>query len=171
MYFCVPDDFSIAGGSGIVVTRLGFKGLFSIGGRIEETGRLRYIDGCTDTLLIAPPLLGDPCLNALYFPPNIIQTPHTHPSVRVGIVAKGKGDCLVKYPGFEEPERYLLTEGKAFFIAPETVHSFNSHDDGMVVIAYHPDSDFGATHENHPMVNRTFVGEVSAKHLDEIKTK
>jgi hypothetical protein len=25
------------------------------------------------------------------------------------------------------------------------------------VIAYHPDSDFGPTHENHPMVNRTIV--------------
>lgn len=164
MYFCVPGDFSIAGGAGIVVTRIGFKGLFSIGGEIEETGRLRYIDGCTDTLLIAPPLLGDPCLNALYFPPHIRQTPHTHPSVRVGVVARGAGECLLA------DQKIPLRAGQAFVIAPETLHSFNTGDSEMVVVAYHPDSDFGATHENHPMINKTIVKGVSAARLAEIQT-
>ena len=27
----------------------------------------------------------------------------------------------------------------------------------MDVVAYHPDSDFGPTHEEHPMVNRTRI--------------
>jgi len=27
---------------------------FHLGGPVEETGRLRYIDGCTDSLLIRP---------------------------------------------------------------------------------------------------------------------
>lgn len=171
MYFCVPDEMTIEGGAGIIVTRLDYQGMFTIGGAIEAKGRLRYIDGCTDTLLIAPPQLGDPCLNALYFPPNINQTPHTHPSVRVGIVAKGRGECLAQFVGFDEPERYRLEEGKAFIIAPDALHSFNTYDDEMVVIAYHPDSDFGATHENHPMVNRTMVEGVSAAQLTEIRTK
>lgn len=83
MYFCVPGQFVIANGAGVIITRLNYTGIFALGGQIETTGRLRYIDGCTDTLLIAPPILGDPCLNALYFPKNIRQTPHTHPSVRV----------------------------------------------------------------------------------------
>ncbi len=165
MFFCVPDDFQIKGGAGIVVTRLGFKGMFGIGGAIEARGRLCYIDGCTDTLLVPPLLKGDPCLNALYFPPGIRQTPHTHPSVRAGIVAKGAGECVMPHKTFP------LQAGKAFVIAPEALHSFNTSDEEMVVIAYHPDSDFGATHEDHPMINRTFVDAVSAKHLKEIRTR
>lgn len=165
MFFCVPDNFIIEGGEGIVITRLGYKGMFSIGGQIEEKGRLRYIDGCRDSLLIPPILKGDPCLNALYFPMNITQTPHTHPSVRVGMVAKGRGECVTNDGVFQ------LEEGLAFIIPPETLHSFNTYDDEMVVIAYHPDSDFGATHEEHPMINRTIVEGVSAAKIEEIRTK
>lgn len=165
MFFCVPDEFSIEGGAGIVITRIDYQGIFSIGGKIEAEGRLRYIDGCRDTLLIPPLLKGDPCLNALYFPRSIKQTPHTHPSVRVGIVAQGNGECVTP------EEVFSLTEGLAFIISPETEHSFNTYDNEMIVIAYHPDSDFGATHEDHPMVNRTMVAGVSAAMIDEIRTK
>lgn len=165
MFFCVPDSFMIEGGEGIIITRIGFKGMFSIGGQIEETGRLRYIDGCRDSLLIPPILKGAPCLNALYFPPNITQTPHTHPSVRVGMVAKGRGECVTIERVFP------LEKGSAFIIPPEALHSFNTYDDEMVVIAYHPDSDFGATHEEHPMINRTIIDGVSAAKLDNIRTK
>lgn len=165
MFFCVPDNFMVEGGEGIIITRIGYKGMFSLGGQIEETGRLRYIDGCRDSLLIPPILKGDPCLNALYFPNNISQTPHTHPSVRVGMVAKGSGECVTT------DEVFPLEAGQAFIIPPETLHSFNTYDNEMVVIAYHPDSDFGATHEEHPMINRTMVAGVSAAKLDNIRTK
>jgi mannose-6-phosphate isomerase-like protein (cupin superfamily) len=165
MYFCVPDAFLIEGGEGIIVTRNDYKGMFGIGGAIEENGRLRYIDGCRDTLLIPPLLKGDPCLNALYFPPKITQTSHTHPSVRVGIVAKGSGECVTPRGKFS------LRAGSAFVIAPEALHSFNTYDQEMIVIAYHPDSDFGATHEDHPMINRTIVEGVSAAVLEDIRTK
>lgn len=165
MFFCVPNAFLIEGGEGIVITRIGFKGMFSIGGQLEENGRLRYIDGCRDTLLIPPILKGDPCLNALYFPKKVTQTPHTHPSVRVGMVAKGRGECVT-------PEGvFPLIAGQAFIIPPEGLHKFNTYDEEMVVIAYHPDSDFGATHDNHPMVNLTMVAGVSAAKIDEIRTK
>lgn len=165
MFFCVPNDFTIEGGEGIIITRIGYGGMFGIGGQIEENGRLRYIDGCRDTLLIPPLLKGDPCLNALYFPKKITQTPHTHPSVRVGIVAAGNGECVTPDGVFP------LKAGQAFIIPPDGLHSFNTYEDEMVVIAYHPDSDFGATHDDHPMVNLTMVAGVSAAKIDEIRTK
>lgn len=165
MFFCVPNSFLIEGGEGIVISRISYKGMFSIGGQIEEAGRLRYIDGCRDSLLIPPILKGDPCLNALYFPKSITQTPHTHPSVRVGMVAKGRGECVTNDGVFP------LEAGKVFIIPPEVLHSFNTYDDEMVVIAYHPDSDFGATHEEHPMINRTIVDGVSAANIEKIRTK
>lgn len=165
MFFSVPNTYLIEGGEGIVISRIGYRGMFYIGGQIEENGRLRYIDGCRDTLLIPPILKGDPCLNALYFPQKITQTLHTHPSVRVGMVAKGRGECVT-------PEGvFPLIAGQAFIIPPEGLHSFNTYDEEMVVIAYHPDSNFGATHEDHPMLNRTIVEGVSAAKIDEIRTK
>jgi hypothetical protein len=164
MYFCVPGEFQLSGGAGVIMTRHGFQGIFSLGGPIEENGRLRYIDGCRDSLLIPPLIKGDPCLNALYFPENIVQTQHTHPSVRAGVVACGRGECLTPDGVFP------LSAGTAFVISPEALHSFNTCTDPMVVIAYHPDSDFGATHDDHPMVNLTMVNGVSAAKIDEIRT-
>lgn len=135
----------------VVSQRLGYKGFYAMGGPIENKGRLRYIDGCSDTLLCAPPLLGDPCLNLLHFPPQIDQTAHTHPSTRAGIVAKGEGICVA---GEKE---IPLTAGLLFYIARNTIHKFRTTAQTMDVIAYHPDSDWGPTHEQHPMVNRTWV--------------
>ncbi len=140
------------GAVGLLVQRLGFRGLGGCGGPIEERGRLRYIDGCSDTVLSCPPLLGDPCLNHLHFPPEIDQTEHTHPSVRIGIVARGRGDCIT--PIGTTP----LVPGLIFVIPKDGLHRFRTGpDSSMDVIAYHPDSDWGPTHESHPMVNRTWV--------------
>jgi quercetin dioxygenase-like cupin family protein len=166
MYFCLPGKGTVYGSSsGIVIARHGYRGLFQIGGPVEEKGRLKYIDGCTDSLLVPPVMLGDPCVNLLYFPTGIHQTQHTHPSMRVGIVASGSGICVT--PAGVIP----LLPGKAFVIHAEGLHSFTTHDQPMRVIAYHPDSDFGPTDENHPMINRTIVDGVSASALDEIRTK
>jgi hypothetical protein len=83
MYFAVPGSCSVGGpGRGVVMSRLGFSGTFMLGGPIEPQGRLRYIDGCTDSLLVGPPVLGDPCLNHLHIPAGTRQTQHTHPSLR-----------------------------------------------------------------------------------------
>ncbi|MBL7998327.1 MAG: cupin domain-containing protein, partial [Candidatus Kapabacteria bacterium] len=84
----------ILSGKGIAIERLGYSGQFMLGGPIEQKGRLKYIDGCTDSLLIPPVKYGDPCLNALYFPAGIDQTAHTHPSMRVGMIVSGKGECV-----------------------------------------------------------------------------
>ena len=147
-YFSVNGTFisqEVIGSKFILIEVLHTKGIYpetqyramnTFGGSIEEVGRLKYIDGCTDSLLIPPVKMGDPCLNHLHFPKNITQTGHTHPSHRIGIVS----------------------------------------DSHMDVIAFHPDSDFGATDIVHPMINRTIVqndeGEfVSAGSIETIRTQ
>ncbi len=166
MYFSVQGEGGIEGGGrGIVVSRLGYRGFFQIGGPIEDTGRLKYIDGCTDSLLIPPVLMGDPCFNLLYFPPNIKQTQHTHPSIRVGMVVRGTGRCIT-------PEGVTpLFPGQVFVIQAGGDHCFHTDKSSMAVVAYHPDSDYGPTHENHPMINRTIVDGLSAARLAHIRTK
>jgi hypothetical protein len=193
MYGSVSGDWSInpfALGKAIVIRvfheralypRTKFRAVDMVGGPIEEEGRLKYIDGCTDSLLIPPVKMGDPCLNHLHFPSGIDQTPHTHPSHRIGIVAKGHGECVTPFGNLP------LTEGMIFVIKewdgssydtgkdgnmhPTGTHKFKTFDEAMDVIAFHPDSDFGATDVDHPMINRTIVDGVSANSIDEIRTK
>lgn len=152
MYASLPGVAKVRGdGRGFVVSRLGFHGLFALGGPAEETGRLRYIDGCTDSLLLAPVMRGDPCLNLLHIPPDTRQSSHTHPSIRVGVIADGTGTCVTP------TARHLLAPGMLFFIPPHAEHAFHTADQALRVIAWHPDSDCGPTHEDHPMINRTLL--------------
>ena len=139
------------GGAGLVVSRRGYRGMFQLGGPIEKTGRLRYIDGCTDSLLVGPVVRGDPCLNHLHIPPKTRQTAHTHPSLRVGMIVRGLGSCVT--PDAEYP----LEPGLVFVIEPNQLHSFVTEAHPLDVVVYHPDSDTGPTHEDHPMVNRTII--------------
>ncbi|MER2601137.1 MAG: cupin domain-containing protein, partial [Candidatus Competibacter phosphatis] len=76
MFFALPDPGSVRGGAGLVISLSGYRGLRQIGGPLETVGRLRYIDGCSDTLLICPPRVGEPCLNHLHIPLHTDQTPH-----------------------------------------------------------------------------------------------
>jgi hypothetical protein len=166
MYFSVSGEALVRGsGLGITMSRWGYDGFFQIGGPSEKKGRLKYIDGCTDSLLLSPIMLGDPCLNLLHFPRHISQTSHTHPSMRVGIVVEGNGVCIT--PEGELP----LYPGAIFIIADDALHAFRTTESEMTVIAYHPDSDFGPTHEHHPMISRTIVNGVSASQIAEIRTK
>ena len=152
MYFAVPGAMRVAGhGTGMVVSMTGVRALFQIGGPVEAKGRLRYIDGCSDTLLIAPPLRGDPCLNLLHIPPGTNQTAHTHPSLRVGIVVDGAGSC--RTPEGDTP----LTPGLVFAIPTGRRHSFHTDRRSLRIVAWHPDSDCGPTDDDHPMLNRTVV--------------
>jgi mannose-6-phosphate isomerase-like protein (cupin superfamily) len=170
MFACVPGDTGVSGGKGIVVSREGWDGVFHLGGKIERRGRLKYIDGCTDSLLVPPVMMGDPCLNLLYFPPDIDQTAHTHPSDRIGMIMSGRGLCHAWNDGVEE--KIELRAGLIFCIHTDGVHKFSTpFGDEMRVLAYHPDSDFGPTHQTHPMINRTIVDGVSASLLPSIQTK
>ncbi|THB85441.1 cupin domain-containing protein [Pantoea allii] len=166
MYFSSPGETTIHGdGRGMVVSRMDSYGFFNIGGPVEAQGRLKYIDGCTDSLLISPVAMGDSCLNLLYFPPGVNQTQHTHPSIRAGIVIRGEGECIT-------PEgNTALLPGVVFVIPPEATHGFHTYESDMSIIAFHPDSDFGPTDESHPMINRTIVNGVPANAIDSIRTK
>lgn len=166
MYFCLPGSGTLLGeGRGIAIARLDYQGVFSVGGPIESTGRLLYIDGARDTLLIPPVMRGDPCLNALYFPGGINQTQHSHPSLRAGMIISGQGECVTA------DEVIPLEPGQAFVIPANELHSFRTTDSPMVVVAYHPDSDCGPTHEQHPMLTKTIVDGVSAAELEGIRTR
>lgn len=156
-WFCAPGEARIHGPGRVeVISRLQQQGLFTLGGAIEPWGRLQYIDGCTDTVLSPPVKLGSACYNALYFPPHTRQTQHTHPSLRAGLVIAGRGVCKTPYG------EHALEPGKIFFLPPETWHAFHTGDGpqrgraALTVLAFHPDSDFGPTDEDHPMLNRTY---------------
>lgn len=168
----VGDFFSVIGpatvcgfGRGMASSSPNYRGFNVFGGPIDPVGRLRYIDGCSDTLLVPPVRKGDPCLNHLHFPVGIRQTPHTHPSVRTGFVYAGLGECIVP-----DGPPIPLRPGCVFIIATDALHSFNTYDHTMDVIAFHPDSDTGMTDDDHPMVNRTIVDGVSASRIDAIRT-
>lgn len=134
----------------IIILVKNLKPINTIGGPIEKKGRLNYINGCSDTLLISPTKLGEPCLNHLHFPKNIAQSMHYHPSFRFGIVASGTGVSV------SEQGEIKLSPGDVFFIPENVNHKFNTTSNFLNVIAFHPDSDWGPTDEVHPMKNRTW---------------
>ena len=145
------DEISYTGKI-VLITRIGFKGQNIIGDKLESTGRLCYIDGCSDTLLVYPPRLGDPTLNALYFPPNIQQSYHIHPSIRLGFVVSGSG-----YACLSDGKKIKLKPETLFCIEEKENHRFITEKEPMVVIAFHPDGDWGPTDHNHTMLNRTYI--------------
>lgn len=151
MWFAVGDAGLRARGGAAIAIRVAERGVDTFGGPLEDHGRLRYIDGCTDTLLVAPPRLGAPCLNHLHIPAHTDQTLHTHASVRIGAIARGRGVCR----GARE---HALEPGMAWFIPANLRHAFRTTHASLDVVAWHPDSDVGPTDDDHPMINRTYSG-------------
>ncbi|WP_051300337.1 cupin domain-containing protein [Methylobacter luteus] len=162
--FSFDQGATLKGGTGFLIELQGNSPLHLIGGPVEKWGRLKYIDGCTDTLLLPPSRLGEPCLNALYFPAGVTQTIHTHPSVRIGAVINGHGMCRTP------SGNYSLRPGMLFVIPPNALHGFVTTTSAMTIVAYHPDSDSGPRDDDHPMINRTMVNGTSAKYLEAIRT-
>lgn len=191
MYFSSVGNFTFEEGSKFkmilieVLSKKGkypetnFSSYFHIG-KVEEEGRLGYIDGCTDSLLIPPVKMGDPCLNHLHFPPRINQTQHTHPSHRIGIISKGHGTCITPFGNLDLKKGMIFVikewDGKSYSQGLDGKsyangqHSFETYNENMDVIAFHPDSDYGSTDIHHPMINRTIVGGVSASKITDIQT-
>jgi hypothetical protein len=154
-FFSFPGEVQIeTPGLVVAIEKHGFRGV-PMAGRIEERGRLSYIDGCSDTILVSPPRRGDPVFNHLHFPRGVDQTQHTHPSIRLGVVARGHG--IAYQEGAWEHE---LSEGSIFLLHAHELHSFRTTESAkqMDVIAFHPDSDWGPTDGVHPMLNRTYIG-------------
>lgn len=158
--FMCSGAATIEGAEGIVITQhVGEEMPDVVTGKLEHKGRLRYIDRCSDSLIISPRVMGQPCLNLLYFPPDVFQTAHTHPSDRVGMILSGSGRCHTENGIIE------LEAGMLFRILANGVHNFETTGEEMRVLAYHPDSDFGPTDKVHPMINRTIIDGVSASDL------
>jgi len=158
-YFAIKGGPEVSlNGVGRLIVFLSFSdGMTVLGEAIETSGRLQYIDGCTDSLLIAPLKFGEPCLNVLYFPKDTNQSFHTHPSLRFGCVASGSGvACIgnVLLP---------LEVGDAFHLPAGELHRFKTTDTEMVIIAYHPDSQYGPKDEDHPMIISTQVQPLIAR--------
>lgn len=170
-YFTIPNinGAILKGGHRIILwVKIGYNSFLKFGKWESDKGRLKYIDGCTDSVLINPIKKGDPCLNTLYMPEGVNQTMHTHPSLRSGFIIKGGAKC-------ETPEGVFDLKSNDIFILKKDAHHKFRSDFGenilMKLIAYHPDSDFGAEDEIHPMINRTIVNGVSASNIEEIRTK
>jgi hypothetical protein len=190
-YFSVHGSFNLTGEFKAVAIEVNvnageykktnYTALTHIGGVVEKTGRLKYIDGCTDSLLIPPVKKGNPCLNHLHFPKNTTQTPHTHPTHRIGIVIRGVGECVTPFGNLPLDEGCVFVikeyDGKEVAVGIDGItyeagtHKFDTTFSNLDVIAFHPDSDFGPEDEFHPMINRTIVEGISANQLNEIRTK
>jgi quercetin dioxygenase-like cupin family protein len=134
-----------------VAVRLGFKTVDQLG-TVEPQGRLSYIDGCSDSLLVYPPRQGDPSLNLLYFPPGIKQAHHRHPSLRLGCVIHGQG-----YAEYQSGQVRELSVGQMFCLDEHELHRFYTDSHDLTVIAFHPDGDWGPTDHNHTVLNRTYI--------------
>ena len=110
-YFSSPDKLNVEfDGEGllVVIQRIGYHGMNTMGMR-EKSCRLAYIDGCSDTILVMPPRLGNPVYNHLHFPFGVNKSQHTHPTIRMGIIADGEG---VAYgPDWE----IKMTKGGVFY--------------------------------------------------------
>jgi mannose-6-phosphate isomerase-like protein (cupin superfamily) len=127
------------------------------GGCVTSTGaRIR----CSS----ARPCWASPASTTCTCPPGTDQTAHTHPSERIGVIVRGTGEC--RTPG----GTFALRSGMGWRIPTGCLHSFFTRGEPLDVLAWHPDSDFGPTHDHHPMVNRTLVDGVSAADIDEIRT-
>ena len=100
MFAVVPGLASLdtENGKALIISRLDYTGLFQVGGPLEARGRLKYIDGCSDTLLVGPPVVGEPCLNHLHMPVGTNQTQHTHPSSRIGVIMGARGGARRRTP-------------------------------------------------------------------------
>jgi len=159
-YLATPGPGSVCGGRALLIEQRGYRNLRQLGGPLEPTGRLNYVDGCTDTLLVCPPRRGEPCLNHLHIPAHTRQSAHTHPSLRIGMIARGTGVCVTA--SGEVP----LRPGLAWLIPAGLVHSFSTCEQALDVVAWHPDSDFGPLDQDHPMINRTLLQSSLAIHTD-----
>jgi hypothetical protein len=156
-FFCVPGEFLVESrGRVVLIQRLGFRAMLTAG-RIEDEGRLTYI-GCSSSILVPPPRVGDPVFNHLHIPGGFDQAQHTHPSIRLGVIARGSGLAYSSGYGGSGAWEERLEPGTVFLLDAHELHSFSTvGTGGLDVVTYHPDSDWGPTDGEHPMLTRTHL--------------
>ena len=118
-----------------VIARHGYRAQVVVT-KPENKGRLSYIDGCSDTLLVYPTRRGDGSLSLLYFPPNIDQSWHTHPSIRLGYVASGAGTAHWRDPQTGKNMTKPLKAGDSFLLDEHCSHRFCTAGKEMLILLY-----------------------------------
>lgn len=163
LFFSLPSmsdkKITVVNGAAFIVCRFGYLGASSVGWGVNGPGRLSYIDGCSASILVYPPRLGEPSLHHLHFPKETSQSWHLHPSIRMGVVIRGSGTACLK------GKKIPLVAGSTFALDPMETHRFETGVEPMDLIAFHPDGDWGPEDENHPMLNRTFLRGANGKLL------
>ncbi len=123
----------------------------------NEPGRLQYIDGCSNTNVIAPAHNGDPCINYLFIPRGTYQSPHVHPSARVILIASGSGYAKF-WPAVQSDAQMMpLLAGMKIYLAAGEKHCFVTDTENLSVMVFHPDSDGGPLDRVNPMYSRTYI--------------
>lgn len=156
--FAVNNHFTIKCGQGTAAV-IKYPGLHLLESRyyVQNTldmGNLSYMDGGTNTTAINPGRLGDPVINYVHFPAGMSQTLHTHPSHRVGLVLKGRGNIELDDGDFP------LQQGDVFFMQRNVLHNFMCpYNEDVVLLVFAPDSGTGPTDEVNPLKIRTYVGQ------------
>lgn len=156
--FAVNDHFTVKCGSGTAVI-IEYRGLKLLESRyyvqnVLDMGNLSYMDGGTNTTAVNPGRLGDPVINYVHFPAGMQQTLHTHPSHRVGMVLKGRGNVELNNSDFP------LNPGDVFFMQRNVLHNFMCpYSEDVVLFVFAPDSGTGPTDEVNPLKIRTYVGQ------------
>jgi len=154
----VNDHFTIKCGCGtaVVIEYMGLRLLesrFYVQDKLGM-GNLSYMDGGTNTTAVNPGRLGDPVINYVHFPAGMHQTLHTHPSHRVGMVLKGRGNVEL------DDSEFPLQQGDVFFMQRNVLHNFTCpHNEDVVLFVFAPDSGTGPTDEVNPLKIRTYVGQ------------
>jgi quercetin dioxygenase-like cupin family protein len=158
--FCVNHHFTVRCNSAATAVVIEYPGLHLSESRyyIQDDlgmGNLSYMDGGTNTTAVNPGRLGDPVINYVHFPAGMYQTLHTHPSHRVGMILKGRGQIELDNQQFFE-----VREGEVFFMNRNVLHNFMCpYDQDVVLFVFAPDSGTGPTDEVNPLKIRTYVGQ------------
>lgn len=148
--FSAKDGCTVDG-VGFAVVDTSRKYPFNQFTELELYGRFGYIDNITSSTVIFPPLNAFPCLNMLVMPPSCVQTPHCHPSLRVGMVVDGKGVCVTK------TRMHRLRCGDVFAIHADEVHNFVvGKKSAMTLVTYHPHARGPTSDENIILENAFF---------------
>lgn len=119
-----------------------------------ETGGLSYMDGGTNSTALHPNRCGEPVVNYVHFPAGMVQTLHTHPSHRVGLVLRGNGRIELNDKKF-----FAVEEGSAFFMRRNELHNFITDDEPVILFVFAPDSGTGPTDEMNALKARTYLGQ------------
>lgn len=146
MYFSLPKELNIQGeGKAFIIEHYDHSCFFQIGGPVEEKGRIECEYNRSNSLLIAPTELHQPCLNLLQIHKNQENLPfHTHQEYRIGMVVEGFGYFATN------DNRIPLEKGEIFILPANLAHRLEApkNSENFLIISYHPKSQVNPIYTN-----------------------